>query len=583
LAQEFRQKIRVEPFTSDPEQWIKRGNDQLDALFNQLADTPLSPYQQVLLNYFVNGPGKNIAIIFSPDMEDDNYAQHGGNNPFVRFSSPSVHQPSRSILGNLFHELSHIYDRNEIPVDTSHDLAGYHPDTIVSYTFREFRANLWATDWDYDKALAITIETYKSSEYADLLALFPSGTNSRTIYQALKEISRDYPDSYETLKQEQLVNLIQATLTKANILPEGQVSWRWVAKLRLHHPFLANLVETVILTILWYIGLYLFGSHRTLATGILVPIAIAVMMSLLHALGRDPNLAEGQRGTFRQRFLSGYVTYGDLSRETYGWKNGLKLGGLFLGLSFPFMVVEGLLSAALHADPATAAGLGLAAAVMLALSPIISHGFHFPLWNQRWAEKFTNMPLGIMNGSGGNWLAGLGVTGLIWGLGPGIWVESVIVVKAGMPFFQSTLGATPVIAAVLVASLLYWAPHLLQIAWNPKTQVVNGKTKEVSWHERTSAFNYGVLLIMPALTFLAAMGIIPIALLATAHALLNVWIYRYEARDILLASLPGAVTAMRSAQGATPLPPSIELQPITNDPADQSVYNRNVTEILSQA
>jgi len=167
----------------------------------------------------------------------------------------------------------------------------------------------------------------------------------------------------------------------------------WLSSWRQRGPwgeFAANLMETLILTVLWFGGLYVFGHHTNLWTATFIPIGVAGIMSLLHGLGRAPRLGKNAKGTFRQRFFSGRVAFGDGGTEAYGWMNGLKLLGLFLVFSIPFMVAIGFVIGSGHfTDTMLLSAKGLEGAFVLA---VISHLEHFPLWDQHLSKRFLSMP-----------------------------------------------------------------------------------------------------------------------------------------------------------------------------------------------
>ncbi|HVO33907.1 MAG TPA: FHA domain-containing protein, partial [Elusimicrobiota bacterium] len=149
--------------------------------------------------------------------------------------------------------------------------------------------------------------------------------------------------------------------------------------------WIADAGETVIFAGLWWIGLHV-GGDATIWTSAL----IAVFMSLLHILGRDPDLGPNERGTFRQRHLSGRVAYGDGTTEPYGWWNGLRLAAFFFLLS--------AVSFAGLRTPILSHGGGISLPAFL-LVGALSHIAHFPVWNRLITPSRLGRRLGLIRGT----------------------------------------------------------------------------------------------------------------------------------------------------------------------------------------
>ncbi len=78
--------------------------------------------------------------------------------------------------------MSHIYDYRNIP-EVGHAVSGYHAETLQADFFRELRANLWATDRNFERASRNNKEAYAGSSNVEIIMpLFPDHLSADKIY-----------------------------------------------------------------------------------------------------------------------------------------------------------------------------------------------------------------------------------------------------------------------------------------------------------------------------------------------------------------------------------------------------------------
>ena len=202
LVDALRKKIIV--VTTNP--GLKRlAPTELDHLFATVRNRALTPYEQDLFNYYVNGAGEDIPIEYRPEevsgagyFTSDEFGNDRGY-PFVKFGKPGqisrgVPDP-RDLFQLLKHEMSHTMDGLRLLSGQAPELMGYNglngnqrlADQAVA--FKEFRANLWAFDGDAQKAFHATFMTYTAMQR--MAALLPSDYQPDRIYRVLMLLSRD--------------------------------------------------------------------------------------------------------------------------------------------------------------------------------------------------------------------------------------------------------------------------------------------------------------------------------------------------------------------------------------------------------
>ena len=182
--------------------------------------------------------------------------------------------------------------------------------------------------------------------------------------------------------------------------------------------------------------------------------------------------------------------------------------------------------------------------------------------------------------TGANWLAGLPGMGaflsVAWGVLLAHKVETILLLNHVKPFLVSTLGLSPIVAALVVGIGIFWAFHLAQLFWD--------KDPSKPWYLRTNAFSPEVLL-MTVLTTAAALGQIDVQGLAQFHQIINILataailLFGRRQRMTEAGRLVTQSAARESAvAGVDSYNPSPELRDVRD-----TTYNRNLFEILHQA
>jgi RNA polymerase sigma factor (sigma-70 family) len=172
LLHAMRQRITLR---ADTDQQRREGVEYLDAMFQEKSGRPLSPYEQDLFNFYVNGRGREIPITFHPIHPKQNEGGMGSwtpDNPRVFFAYPfqsAFDSDPRSAWQIMKHEMSHTYDGlRQSWGENQEELARYMDPNEQRAQFRlgqqrahqEFRANMWAFDGDVQAAYSATLRTY---------------------------------------------------------------------------------------------------------------------------------------------------------------------------------------------------------------------------------------------------------------------------------------------------------------------------------------------------------------------------------------------------------------------------------------
>jgi hypothetical protein len=164
-----------------------------------------------------------------------------------------------------------------------------------------------------------------------------------------------------------------------------------------------------------------------------------------------------------------------------------------------------------------------------------------------------NMTSASPSPSGANWLARLpgwmAPLSTLWGVALAWRVETVELLKRGLPYIQNTFGLTQLQTALVVGVVIFLGYHLFQLLWT--------KNDKQPWHERTNAFTVPVALMTILTTVLAFALADPhfagtslannlIYLLGTIHFVINLALHK---NDILLAKQQFVQNAALAALG----------------------------------
>lgn len=175
LVETMRKRIKVivsnEAQKNNP-QLVTLAELELDKLFEEVKNLPVSTYEQDLFEFFTKGEGKDIPIEFHPEKQGGHgWAARDKDNPkdgpyVVWFGYPErtrhYHDP-RSLYQLFFHEASHMMDGINVLKGLAAEIKGYIGITEHIMLFMEFRANLWATKGDLKEAARFTALTYSTA------------------------------------------------------------------------------------------------------------------------------------------------------------------------------------------------------------------------------------------------------------------------------------------------------------------------------------------------------------------------------------------------------------------------------------